>query len=353
MKNQNIRQCAVCGRKSSPKDNFCQNCGNALSMTVTPPPSQKKKPFWKKPIFIVGIILTAIIIFSSNNCSHELTGATCSTPQTCTECGKTKGSAIDHQWKEATCTDPKTCEYCAKTDGEALGHNWEGDSCTEARVCNRCSFVDKDSVGHDWIDATYEKPKTCAVCGITEGSPLINYQGTTKYVVEGYESALSYAKMNGYEADYAYNDTRERLVKINSAAYMNDTNAAQWAAFQVILGDIDTMSCSQLQKKAQTAMEFIVPESSDRFSALMKKFKKMSSVSGIITTTEVDIVVNDMDAFVKELGLTDKIVGGVLAILNLYDYSWIDPNTESALQFTENGFIFHWKAVGDYKLSLN
>ena len=314
----------------------------------------KKKSANKWFIFMsISIALFILCFIITPACSHEWIPATCETPETCAECGETRGDVVEHEWVVATCTTPKTCNLCKATEGEALEHNWKGGSCTEARVCDRCSFVDNDSVGHDWIDATYEKPKTCAICGITEGLPLINYKGTTKYVVEGYESALSYAKENGYEADYAYNYTRERLVEINSAGYINDTDAAQWAAFQVLSGDIETMSSSQLQKKAQTAMEFIVPESSDRFNALMKKFKKMSSVSGTITATEVNIVVKNMDSFVKELGLTDKTTGGVLAILNMYDYSWIDPNTESALQFTENGFTFHWKAVGDYKLSLN
>ncbi len=308
-----------------------------------------------KKWFIFMSISLALFVFCvfTPICAHEWIPATCSAPQTCSECGKTKGTTLEHKWKKATCTEPKTCEVCELTEGEEIGHNWQGGSCTEPRICSVCLIKDEESIGHKWLEATYEKPKTCSACGATQGSPLINYKGTTKNVVEGYKSALEYAIKKGYEVDYAYNDTRTRLVKINSAAYMNDVTEAQWAAWQIIPGDVDSMSCAQLQKKAQAALEFIVPDSSDRLSALMKKFKKMSSVTGTIKTTEINIVVKDMDKFVKEMGLTDKIVGGVLAILNSYDYSWLDDNADSAVQFTENGFTFKWRAVGNYKLSLD
>ena len=75
---------------------------------------------------------------------HNWERATCTNPRTCTECGKTKGNALEHQWYAATCTSPKTCSICQKTDGYALGHQL--------------------SV------ATYNDPPTCKVCGATEGS---------------------------------------------------------------------------------------------------------------------------------------------------------------------------------------
>lgn len=61
-----------------------------------------------------------------------------------------------------------------------------------------------------------------------------------------------------------------------------------------------------------------------------------------------------MDKFANEMGGLDlQVWGGMLAVLNIYDYSRIDSNESSLLQFTESGFTFHWSAVGSYKLDLN
>ena len=54
--------------------------------------------------------------------SHEYSGASCLTPQTCLDCGATVGEALGHSWLAATCTIPETCERCGLTQGEALGH---------------------------------------------------------------------------------------------------------------------------------------------------------------------------------------------------------------------------------------
>lgn len=51
-----------------------------------------------------------------------------------------------HNWESATCTKPETCTICGKTRGKPLGHNW--------------------------IAATYQTPETCSRCGITQGKPL-------------------------------------------------------------------------------------------------------------------------------------------------------------------------------------
>ena len=350
--NQNASKiCLNCGNQLSNNSKYCPECGNETNnATILLTDNEAKKKNKKKYILVICVILFLFFVFS-DNCNHSWQDATCESPTTCKLCGKTKGKPLNHEWIEATCKLPKHCNLCKKADGEKLGHDWQGGTCTEPKICTRCS--EEETIGHTWVEATYKKPKTCSVCGETIGKPLVKYEGTTINVVKAYESALSYAKKNGYDADYAYNDIRNRLVEINSAAYMGDKNTAQLKAWKVLSGDVDKMSLSELQSKAQSIMKFIVPDSSDRLSALMKKFKQMNSVSGKITTTEINIEVKDMDKFVKEIGLLDSSVGGVLAMLNIYDYSWIDTKENSLLQFTETGFTFNWKSVGDYKLSLN
>lgn len=130
MENENIKKCIVCGTEVSTEGNFCPQCGNPLTNNVPTqsvekelPSKAKKKPFWKKPIFIVAVVLVIVIMVASGSCSHEWVEATCTAPKTCTKCAKTKGDAIGHDWIAATCEKAKTCKTCKETEGEALEHS--------------------------------------------------------------------------------------------------------------------------------------------------------------------------------------------------------------------------------------
>ncbi len=73
---------------------------------------------------------------------HSWLDATCTEPQTCSECGKTLGYEAGHIWKGATCTEPEHCIVCNETRDDALGHYmW----CT---LCLRrnCDYVDYSSI---------------------------------------------------------------------------------------------------------------------------------------------------------------------------------------------------------------
>lgn len=99
-----------------------------------------------KKIFVLMTLSLILVGLLTGCCSHVWYAATCTAPQTCQECGETKGEALGHTWQEATCTTPKTCTACKVTEGEALGHTWE--------------------------EATTEAPKTCSVCALTEGEKI-------------------------------------------------------------------------------------------------------------------------------------------------------------------------------------
>lgn len=329
------------------------------------------------PIFLVLTILCGVGSFVTL-CKHQWIDATCSAPKTCALCGITEGMPLEHQWQDATCSMPKTCELCGKTEGEPLEHTWVEATCTTPKTCSACGETEGDALGHDWIEATCitpktcsrcgvtegstaehqwvpatkESPKTCSVCGKTSGSPLAQYSETTQAVLTGYESAIEYTKEKGYDADYAYKDVRKRLVELNSAAYLGDTTEAQPCAWGLFDGDWENLSIDELQEKAQYVLEYVTADD-DHLSALMRKFSSMNSVSGTITPTSVDISVDNMAEFVAEMGLRAEVVGGVLAVIKNYDYSWIDPDSSELLQFTDNGFTFHWEAVGQYTLQLS
>ena len=70
---------------------------------------------------------------------HTFSDATCTSPKTCSVCGKTEGNALGHSWSDATCTAPKTCSVCGATEGSALGHSYENGN------CSRCGQADPNN----------------------------------------------------------------------------------------------------------------------------------------------------------------------------------------------------------------
>lgn len=117
----------------------------------------KKKRNLKRALIILPILLLVLfgLLFATHViCFHEWTSATCTTPETCSICGKTRGDPLPHNWIAATCTTPKTCSVCGKTIGSALGHDygewsvteeasWKKDGVSE-RVCTRCGQTETE-----------------------------------------------------------------------------------------------------------------------------------------------------------------------------------------------------------------
>jgi DNA-directed RNA polymerase subunit RPC12/RpoP len=86
----------------------------------------------------------------------------------------------EHEWLDATCTTPKTCSLCGKTEGEALGHIEEiiegkAADCTNTGLtngvrCTRCGeiLVEQQvipALGHNYVSEVI-KPATCAEEGL-------------------------------------------------------------------------------------------------------------------------------------------------------------------------------------------
>ena len=130
--------------------------------------AKKKNLLIILPILVILSFILVIILHHE----HTWRDATCAAPKTCSECGETEGTALDHQKRVATCNLPETCILCGETFGAALGHTWVDATCTAPQTCSICGETNGDVV-HQWVDATYENPKTCELCGLTEGSKLI------------------------------------------------------------------------------------------------------------------------------------------------------------------------------------
>ena len=108
--------------------------------------------------------------------------------RSCAVCGRMEQARIPkpaHVFAAATCTEPETCVNCGTTRGSALGHNWgswvieEEATCAyegaKHRVCARCNKMEQAKISkpaHDYAPATCTKPQTCRNCGLTQGEKL-------------------------------------------------------------------------------------------------------------------------------------------------------------------------------------
>lgn len=147
----------------------------------------------KNPRKIIAGVLIVLLIAAAAaaldySFRHEWTEATCTTPKTCTRCGKTEGEPLGHTWKAATCTKPKTCSVCGKTKGKKLGHTYgewtvtkeatctkKGKKKAECTVCGHEATAEIETIAHqpgDWeitkeatVDEAGERSKKCKVCG--------------------------------------------------------------------------------------------------------------------------------------------------------------------------------------------
>ena len=115
---------------------------------------------------LLVLLISVAILFSLAGCclSHEWVDATCTTPKTCSECGKTDGTILPHAWIAATCTTLKTCSVCAITEGELLPHAWNDATCSVPQTCSVCSATEGDVLPHTWIAASCQAPQTCSAC---------------------------------------------------------------------------------------------------------------------------------------------------------------------------------------------
>lgn len=253
------------------------------------------------------------------------------------------GCSCEHEWVAASCEEPAKCILCGEVQGEALGHSWAEASCEAPKTCSVCSVVDGEALGHTWVEATYEYPRVCNTCGKTEGEPLPVIQA----VEQAYEDALTLAKQNSKDQNYAYILLHDEMFTLLADASIDKYDEK---AVEKIFGDV-TSEDEAIQLLTKT-LSYVVSDGDDYLSALMRKFSTTKSVEGIISTTSVDIAVADVAELLDELHIKPDVLGRVLAMLDIYDYSWLSDSSEPLLQFTEYGFTYHWESLTQYILDL-
>ena len=105
---------------------------------------------------------------------HNYTEATCSSPRTCTNCGKVIGSPKEHNYVFVSCTTPYKCEWCGKEKEGIAGHDYTKETCTRGSYCRICGKDKSNSkpLGHHYAPATCLEASYCTRCGLTKGSAL-------------------------------------------------------------------------------------------------------------------------------------------------------------------------------------
>lgn len=171
-------------------------------------------------------------------------------------------------------------------------------------------------------------------------------QNTIRLVENAYNDALALAKREGADQNYAYallrNDLFVLLAELNQDEY-NKTS------IQKFFGPVENKE-EAIQLINKTLM-YVVDEDDDHLSALMRMFSSSKYVTGTIDAKTVDIMVDNIDLLLEELHIQPDVLGKILAMLDIYDYTWLSDE-DPLLQFTDTGFTYHWKDLTEHPLEL-
>lgn len=181
---------------------------------------------------------------------------------------------------------------------------------------------------------------------IDSETPTANTSVTTiDKVRNSYNAALSLAESNNKNQDYSYLLLRDEVVSLNNMDSFDQAKA------EVVFKNV---SNENIKQKCSDLLTYVIAEDQDYISALMRKLSTVKSVAGTIETTSVNIQVDDIDDLLNELEIQAETLGRILAMLDIYDYSWLSDNEDDKfLQFTDNGFTYNWKSSANYILDLN
>ena len=157
----------------------------------------------------VGIGVAAIavlLVLFYTTCifgNHRFSDATCTEPETCVLCGKTRGEPLGHEGAAASCTEPSVCLRCGERLEEPLGHVFLPATCTEPETCARCGERRGEPLGHDFTEPTYQAAAVCRRCGETgaEALPAALAGRTLNEMQIGEPAAYTTASYEDYDVD--------------------------------------------------------------------------------------------------------------------------------------------------------
>lgn len=115
-----------------------------------------------RPMLLLIVPVVALLFFILwPKHSHTWEAATCAQPKTCSECGETKGTPLEHILTEASCVEPAICTECGTVVQEALGHKWE-ESAAGLKTCIVC----QETEGSSSLEQIASEAKAYAEAGL-------------------------------------------------------------------------------------------------------------------------------------------------------------------------------------------
>ena len=192
------------------------------------PPPVKKTPRG----LIGGIAALLALLLIAFFTIHSWKPATCTEPETCRICGKTRGEALGHRYTEATCLEAAVCTVCGDVSTGATGHDWgewtvvSEPTCTEEglrqRICaNDPSHVETEAIpakGHTWKDATCTEPSVCTVCGDVSTGATGHDWGEPEYTWSADNSSVTAKRTCRHDPSHVEEETVKTNSEITKAA---------------------------------------------------------------------------------------------------------------------------------------
>jgi len=160
--------------------------------------------------------------------THSWEIATCTTPQTCSGCGETIGSASGHQWVEATYDAPKTCSNCGLSEGRSKG-----------TYLIKCGCIDDSNVRGSKTDVNIGNWQDCF--GTTHNNAL-------RFWVSG-RGNLSNTEYIVYRLDEKYSE-------LDVSVQLADDSHTSATAFIKIYADGKILEISQTVDRNSSAVTF-------------------------------------------------------------------------------------------------
>lgn len=154
----------------------------------------------KTCLFLFAVLL--LLNFTSCQCDHIYTEATCQTPKTCEKCGETVGKALECEYSDPTCEKPGICKWCNGTNGTALGHDFTEANCFSPMTCRRCNKTEGERLSHIY------KSGICSICQSKDPNFIdLNEVGFTNR--HGYDAWIMVADYNLEEGYVELNQSLE------------------------------------------------------------------------------------------------------------------------------------------------
>jgi len=152
-------------------------------------------------------------------------------------CTLLTGCFCKHEWQDATCTTPTTCTLCGKTEGEALGHM------AGEMVTGEIDIFAKTS-------QSYQNCKICGTSLHSETTTLTSVVSGGKFIFtpNQYNAALASRYPGSYTFEVTTLDSGSLITMINDAngnltgaiMYITDNNEALTA------DDADSAKCTDM-----------------------------------------------------------------------------------------------------------